>query len=387
MDSSSPSSAVASPGAGGERRVLALAVAGGLVFVAGLFLEPRRVWLSYLLAFSLLAQLALAGPVFLALLALSGARWATALRRVPEAMGGALPLALAAGAVLLSGMHSLYEWSHPAALEHDALLAHKAAWLNPTGFAVRTLVILALWWAGAAWLRRSQAGAPARRLARSGVFMVLVAVSFSIASVDWWMSLEPHWFSTLFPLYHFAGLACAGLAMALLLVLHLERRGPLAGVVRDEHLHDMGRLLFAFTLVWAYLWYCQYMLIWYTDIPEETGYYLLRKQHGWWLLVQCTLVLKWGVPFLALLGRRPCRSRRVLGRVAVVVLVGHVLDLYVQIAPPLMDGGPRLGAWELGPTLAALALFLAAFGRSFRRAPPVPEGDPALPDSLAYHVP
>ncbi len=371
------------------------AVLGGLVFLVGLFAAPERVWGGFLMAFVYLAGLALAGPVFLAFLNLVGARWSVVVQRVPEAMAAALPLAGLLGLVLLFGTHNLYEWSHEAAVEHDALLQQKSGWLNTTGFALRMLAIFALWILFSrkvVSLSRRFAACGDAELGRtrarwSAAFIAVVAITYSVASMDWLMSLEPHWFSTLFALMHFSGMAAAGCAAALLMVLLLERRGALRGVLNAEHLHDMGKLLFALTLIWAYCWFCQYMLIWYTDIPEETTHYLLRKQGPWWLLVQATLVLKWGVPFVALMARRTCRNRKVLAQAAGAVLLGHALDLSVQVGPPLMGAAPVLGLWEIAPVVGAVALFFERTLSALSRVPAVPATHPHLSDSLTYQTP
>jgi len=375
--------------------LLALAVSGALCFLAGLFIAPTRAWGGFLLGFFCLTSLALAGPLFLAFLSLAGARWSAALQRAPEAMSGALPAAAVLGLVLLFGLHDLYEWSHVGLVERDPVLAGKAGWLNQTGFALRLVGVFAVWLLLARAVlarsrRHAESGTDADAVSAtraSALFVALFAITWSIACFDWLMSLEPHWFSTIFALMHLGGLAAAGLAAAALLLLAMERQGALRGVLREEHLHDIGKLLFALTLFWAYCWYCQYMLIWYTNIPEETGHYLLRKQGSWWLLVQATLVLKWGVPFIALMARRTCRSRVVIGRVAAVVLVGHALDLYVQIGPPLMGGEPRLGPWELGPLVGALSLFFLLALGGLSRGSAVPVRHPHLPDSLSYRTP
>jgi len=162
---------------------------------------------------------------------------------------------------------------------------------------------------------------------------MVFSVTFTLASVDWIMSLEPMWSSTIFGVYNFAGLFESGLAAIILAALWLERQGPLRGVLTEEHLHDLGKLLFAFSTFWAYIWFSQYMLIWYTNIPEETTYFL-RRLHGVWLaLFLANVVLNWVVPFAVLLRRDAKRMRRVLGLVAAVVLVGRLLDLYLMIFP------------------------------------------------------
>jgi hypothetical protein len=391
---SSPTRIATGPVPAAPRWLSVLAILGAAGFVLGLFIEPDRAWTGYLIGFHYFGSLALAGAVFIAFLALSGARWATALRRLPEAMTKSIPLAGLVGVGLLFGLHNLYEWSHADVVSTDALIAHKSPYLNTTGFGIRLIGGFLLWiWLARLMVTRSRrVDADPTRDSRAGdvklaaVFLAVFAITWSLANFDWLMSLEPHWFSTMFSLYHLAGLACAGLSAVIILAIWLERRGTLHGVLREEHLHDMGKLLFALTRFWVYLWYCQYMLIWYVDIPEETGYYLARKQGPWWLLVQTTMVLKWGVPFLALMGRKACRNRTLLVRIAGVVLVGHALDLYVQVGPPMMGSTPLIGVWEIAPLVALLALFFRQTIKAFAAAPVVPQNDPRLQDSLSYHT-
>jgi len=367
---------------------------GGLIFIIGLFVDPGRVWGGYLMGLVFLVGLALAGPIFLAFLKVAGARWSVSMQRVPEAMAAALPAAGIMGLGLIFGIHSLYEWAHPGVMEHDALLQLKAGWLNDMSFSLRLVLCFALWIVTARRLveqsrRFAQEGDRQNRAlltSRSGQFVIVFAITFSVASYDWLMSLEPHWFSTMFPLYHLAGLASAGLAAVILLVLAMERQGALAGAVTDDQLHDLGKMLFSVTLIWAYCWYCQYMLIWYTDIPEETVYFASRQQGSWWLLVQASLFLGWAVPFVALMSRKSCRTRAVLSRVAMVVMVAHGLDLFIQVGPPLMGAEPVLGLWEIGPLVGSVSLFFLIVFKALGSVEAVPSSHPHLQDSLSYHT-
>jgi hypothetical protein len=199
------------------------------------------------------------------------------------------------------------------------------------------------------------------------------------------MSLEPSWSSTIYGVYAFAGAFLSALAATILVVIHLRRTGPLDGIATDEHLHDLGRLLFAFATFWMYIWFSQYMLIWYGNIPEEALYFTRRMQGAWTPLVHAVIVLNWVIPFLALMPRAAKRSPTVLARVAALVLAGRALDIYVMIAPPVMGEVPRLGAWEAGVALGCLGLAPLLVLRALASAPPVPERDPSLPESLGHH--
>ena len=351
------------PPAAAMRTLMVVAGVGGLVFLMGLLVSPQRAWGGYLVGYFYFVGLALAGPLCLAILQLSGARWALPLRRIPNAMSAALPSALILGIVLITGTHALYEWSHAEVVQGDALLTHKSSWLNVPGFSIRLLIYFGVW----IWLARrlsarlTAAEAEPQRSHRdtssSALFMALFAITFSLASVDWLQSLDPHWFSTMFALRTLSGVGSAGVAVCVIVLVALRRNGRMRAAVTKDVLDDLGKILLALTVFWGYIWYCQYMIIWYTNMPEETGYYLLRRQEGWGSLWTLNMAVNFAVPFLFLMLRTFRRNGIVLMRIAAWILFGHALDLYVLIAPPLMTSGPQLGLWELGPLAGALALF------------------------------
>ena len=362
------------------------AIIGGLLFLLGLFEEPSRAWGGFLMGFVFLVGLALAGGLFICLLTLLGARWATSLQRIPEAMTSALPAGAVLGLLLVAGIPSLYEWSHASVVETDPILQAKSAYLNTGFFALRLVVFFALW----IWLTRAMVATSRRRdvdgnpehtrrqWRLAALFLPVFALTFSLASVDWLMSLEPHWFSTIYALGTLAGLGTSGIAVCILFAVLLGR-GPLRGEVRDDQLDDLGKIALSMALFWGYIWYCQYMLIWYTDMPEETSYYVLRREGGWGILSSVNVLMNWAIPFLALMPKRARRSESALLRIAWVMLAGQALNLYVLVAPPLMPDGPALGLWELGPLIGALALFLWLTLRGLTRAPLVPlraQGEP-----------
>jgi hypothetical protein len=366
------------------RTLLAAAAVGALGFVAGALLAPERAWAGLLVGFHVVLGLGLAGVTFLALLGCSGAKWAAALRRVPEAMSSAIPVAAIAAIVLLFGVPTLFPWAHPAALEHDEHLAEKAAYLNAPFLAARTVVAFALW----TWLAaRLRAAAPGVSRVRWGAaFMAVLALTYSWTSVDWIESLEPRWASTIFALTSLAGLALSGIAVAIVLAIHLRRRGAWRGVLTDEHLHDAAKLLFAFSLFWSYVQYSQYLLIWYTDMPEETAWYAPRLVGMWWSTGALSFALNGAVPFLLLLFRRVRRSEKALLRIAALVLLGRVADLFFQVGPPLFGPAPWLSPWEVLPVVALLALFAFAVLKKLERKATVDAAEPGLDYSLHYHA-
>jgi len=374
-------------------RMKALAGIGVATLGAGLFLAPQRIWLNLLLASYYLLGLALAGMAWIAIQYVSGAHWSTALRRVPEAMAGVLPLG-ALGIICIVILHpSLYPWTGGVHVEGDAP-GFKLMWLSLPFFRIRAVVYL-LGWLGFAWamLRLSrrqdsdgELGHTRRSTALAALFLVFFGVTFWLASVDWIMSLEPEWYSTIFGFYNFAGAFLSGLATLALLLVWLQRYGPLKSVIREQHLHDVGKLLFAFSTFWAYLWFSQYMLIWYANLPDETVYYV-RRLHGFWQpLFVLNLFLNWVVPFFVLLPRMNKQRAGILVRVSIVLLAGRWLDLYLMIMPPFSGGKPHIGIWEIGLVAGLVGVFGLGFFAALRRAPLVPVRDPYLAESLHYHA-
>jgi hypothetical protein len=365
-----------------------VAVLGGAALLGGLALSPPRAWAGVLLAGLYLLGLGLAGLAFVAIQYASGGTWATVLRRVPEALAGLIPFG--GGLVVLAavfGGAGLYPWMA------GGMTGFQGVWLQPGFFFARALLYLAAWMTfGAAILgtsrRQDETGSPAltsRNARLSAAFLPVFGVTVWLSSVDWMQSLEPHWSSTIYGVYGFAGLFLSGLAAITAVTVWLRRSGPFAGLVTREHLHDLGKLLFAFSTFWMYIWFSQFMLIWYGNLPEEGIYYVHRLTGAWAPLFWANVILNWVIPFLVLLPERAKRSETVLLRVAGVVLVGRWLDLYLLIAPSLDGASPRFGIWEAGAIFGAIGLFFLVFTRMLRSAPVVPVGDPYLEESLHHH--
>jgi len=374
-------------------RMRVLAAIGAVTLVAGLFFAPQRIWLNLLLVSYYLLGLALAGMAWIAIQYVSGAHWSTALRRVPEAMTGVLPLGALGILCVLVFRPSLYPWTSGLHIEGDAP-GFKLMWLSLPFFRIRALVYLA-GWLGFAWAmlrisRRQDSDGELSHTRQStrlaALFLVFFGFTFWLASFDWIMSLEPEWYSTIFGFYNFAGAFLSGLATLALLLVWLQGHSPLKSVIREQHLHDVGKLLFAFSTFWAYLWFSQYMLIWYANLPEETIHYI-RRLHGFWQpLFVLNLVLNWVVPFFALLPKMNKQRTGILVKVSIVLLAGRWLDLYLMIMPPFSGGKPQIGIWEIGLVAGLVGVFGLGFLAALARAPLVPVRDPYLAESLHYHA-
>ena len=333
---------------------LATSVVGLVAIAVGLARDPTRIWTALLVDGFFVLSAALGGMLFIAVQHLSGAAWSAGMRRVAEAMMCALPVAALMMLALFFGRGSLYPWAA------GPLPPEPAAGLASTYFTVPVvfsrMALFLMVWMACAWLmrrtstRQDTSADPIhhQRMVRySAIFVVVFAVSFSLASVDWLLSLDPHWTSAMYAVYVFAGVLVEGVAAVTLGVVLLHERGHLVKVVNANHLHDLGKLLFAFTTFWAYIWLSQYLLIWYSNLPEEAGYYLVRTGSGWLPLFVINLVVNWLVPFCLLLPRASKRSPSMLKWVAVLVLIGRWLDIYLLVSPQTMKMSFSLTATAL----------------------------------------
>lgn len=373
---------------------LGLVAVGALTFIVTLTKNPERAWYAYLVAYFYFFVIALGGLFFTSVQHVTRAGWSVNVRRFCESFTAYLPVAaVGAVALILAGPH-LYEWMNPVKVAEDPLLAHKAAYLNRTFFAVRVVFFFALWlWFGrklvSSSLTQDRTGDPSLTVAAfpwSVAFLLVFALSFSLFSVDLLMSLQPHWYSTIFGVYCFAGLFQSTIAVMILLVVYCVRNGLLEGYVDENHLHDLGKFLFAFTVFWAYIAYSQYMLIWYANMPEETIFYLPRVSGPWTLVSAALLLFKFVVPFLALLSRRAKRNMGYLTVVAVLLLVMQYVDIYWLAYPNLNPDEIVFGLPELLIFGGFAGAFLYTVTRFLSRHPIVPIRDPRKHESLHHHV-
>ncbi len=355
--------------------------------------RPHQLWTSYLLGFLYWVTLAVGGLFFVLVQFASRAGWSVAVRRVAEHVAGTLPLFALLFVPLALALPELFHWSDAAAVAGDPLLAGKSAYLNEPFFLVRAAVVLFAWAALGWWFRRrslAQDAAADPRTTRllqsvSAPALIVFAVTLTVASFDWIMSLDPHWYSTIFGVYVFAGSTVGIFALVPLLAILLERRGgPLDGVVTAEHYHDLGKLLFGFVVFWAYIGFSQYMLVWYGNLPEETIWYLHRLEHGWEAVTVALALAHFVVPFFYLLLRRTKRNRALLAAACVWLLAAHWLDLYWLVMPAVHPEGVALSLLDLLAFLGVGGLFAAALGWLLRRPAAVPVGDPRLPESLSF---
>ncbi len=387
-----------------RRIALILLIAGLHLSVPALLgAESRERFASaYLWGYAFLWSVTLGSLFFLGLHHLTHARWSVVIRRVMEMLAAPATGMLAALFIpvvlmlLLHGHFSLFPWADAAHVAEDPILAGKRPYLNSPFFLARAALYLAVW-AGFTrhFLRQSfrqdagddAVGAVLRMRRMGAPFMMAFAVTVSFAAIDWLMSLNPHWFSTIFGVYVFSGMALSGLAALTLAVIALRNSGRLPeGCVTTDHLYNLGALLFGFSAFWAYIAFSQYMLIWYANMPEET-FYIHDRLQGGWLGVSVALALaRFVIPFFLLLPRRAKRHARTLVVVSVIVLAGQWLDLFWLIMPERHAAGPVIGWQELGPPLALAGALLLSLSRFLARRPCLAVGDPLLEESMRFRL-
>lgn len=375
----------------GARALIAIIAAGALGLVGGLLFGSARLWPSYILNAFYFLTLALGAMVFVSIHHVSNAGWSAALRRVPEAMMAYVPVGAVAMLLVFFGRHSIYQWSHGITPTSEAMKM-KANFLNTPFFFGRMAIVLAIW-CGFAYLlwresRRQDEDSLLEHTERSkkysAIFLALFAITFSLASFDWLMSIEAEFYSTIFAFYCFSGLFVSGIAAVTLLVIILRRRGFLAQV-NEDHLHNLGKLIFGFSTFWAYIWISQYLLIYYANLPEETVFFIRQTATpGWKALFLINLFVNWLVPFVLLISRKAKRSEGLLLTACVVVLFGHWLDLYLMIFPPLGLSW-MAGIVDLALVAGFGALFVLAFVSALGTVSLMPVHDPYLTESLTLH--
>ncbi len=372
---------------------------GALALVATFALglaHPHELYSSYLLAFFYWLTLALGGLFFVLLQFATRAGWSVVVRRVAEHVSGTLPLFALLFVPLALAVGQLYHWSEAGAMDHDPILAGKEPYLNE-GFFIARGVVFVLAWAFLGWWfrRRSLAqdvshdpGTTRFLQSASAPALIVYAVTLTFASFDWVMSLDPHWYSTIFGVYIFAGSTVAIFSLVSLLSMALERGkggsgGPLAGLVTVEHYHDLGKLLFGFVVFWAYIGFSQFMLIWYANIPEETLWYRHRLEHGWEVVTVLLVVTHFVIPFFYLILRKTKRNRGLYAIGCLWMLAVHWLDLFWLIKPAV-GAGPVPTLLDGLAFLGIGGLFLAALAWLMRKPATVPVGDPRLGESLSF---
>ena len=354
--------------------------------------NPKQFFFSWLVSFLFFLSLALGALFFVLIQYASQGGWGIVLRRIGETAFAMLPVMAVLFLPLLLGLHDLYSWTVPGAAEHDALLRWKAPYLNVPFFLIRAVLYFTIWCVIALlYYRGSRAqdatgdpGVSARLRRFAGPAIIVLAVTQTFASIDWIMSLTPHWYSTIFGVYFFSGSFVGFIALLSIVATAMRRAGQLDTVISAEHLHDVGKFLFAFTAFWAYIAFSQFFLIWYANLPEETIWYKARLEGSWKTISILLMAGHFGIPFFYLMGRTVKRSDWALAAGGAWLLAMHFMDLYWQVMPTLHPAGVRPSALDVAAFVSIGGCFVAAATWLMRRHALVPLRDPRLAESLAF---
>lgn len=376
-----------------KQALIGCVVVGVLTLLVAFWQDSTRAWYNFLINYFYWMSIGLFGAFFTALHHAVGAHWSTAIRRIAEAMSSFLPVAAILMLLLFFGIHHLYEWSHHKAVAADPLLSGKAAYLNISFFVIRSLVGMGAWCLFARYfvtksLAQDTSGdvhITKSLIKASVIFLPIFGLTYTMASFDDIMSVEPHFFSTIFGVYQFASLFYSGITTLTIIVILLRKRGLFNGLVSDQHLHDLGKWMFAFCVFWAYIAFSQYMLIWYANLPEETFYFLKRQANGWGAWGLLLAFSKFIVPFFLLMSRWQKRLENYTLAVGGLVLLASWVDLFWLVAPTYSPDKVVFGWTEIGTWLGFMALFALVVARFLSRHPLVPIKDPYLVDSVNHH--
>lgn len=382
------------------RLILAVAIAlGALSFYLLMNRDMQRAWFMLLIGCTMFLGMGLYGLFFTAIQHVTSAKWSTPLRRIFETMSMTLPVSALLFVIIYKGAHHLYEWSHADKIAHDELLQWKSPFLNEHGFQIRLIVYFFIWIAASLSMNRKSfrqdesgdVNLTFKNKSRGALILVLYGLSVCMAGFDIIMSIEPHWFSTIFGVYFFAGLFQAGLAMTILIAWVLYCGGVLKDFITKDHFHDLGRFLFGFSIFWAYIAFSQFMLIWYGNLPEETFIYRDRMNHGWEWVSLALLLIRWTIPFLVLMPYAAKRSFKVILPISVLVIFGQWLDLYWFVTPALRlhkgveSIAPTIGWHDLLIGVGFMAFFVLVLGLIMERVRMVPIKDPRLEAGVHYY--
>jgi hypothetical protein len=374
-----------------RRAALVVGGAGAVLTLVGAFLDPAHFFHAYLVAYLYWLGIGLGCLGVSMVYHLTGGGWGVAVRRLLEAGAATLPYMAVLFVPLLLGLPHLYEWTHTDTVLADPVLSKKVAYLNVPFFVGRAGIYFAAWLTLAHFLDRWSAAQDAtgdaafvgrlRKLSGGGIVLWGFMVTF--AAFDWVMSLEPHWFSTIFGLLFIAGQGLGALAFVLVVAARLSAREAFRKVLAPTILNDLGNLLLAFVMIWAYLSFSQLLIIWAGNLPEEIPWYLHRIDGGWRYLAMAVAAFYFAVPFLVLLGRGNKRQLERLAVVAAWILVARLVDIFFLVAPEFYRNGLQVHWLDVATVAGVGGVWLTLFAWRLERRPLLAPNDPELAPALA----
>jgi hypothetical protein len=363
-------------------------IAGGVVLavcIAAGVADKTEFFRAYLIAYLFWIGITLGSLALLMVQHLTGGRWALVIRRILEASSRTLPLMAVAALPVLAGMKTIYGWSRPG--QTDPVIVAKHFYLNPEFFVARTIFYFAIWFALAyflnKWSREEDSGGAGLALwmrleGLSGIGLVLYGFTVTFASIDWVMSLEPQWSSTIYGLLFMTSQALTAMAFSIAMLVWLSDRKPLSQFVRPAQFQDLGSFLLTFVMLWAYMEFSQYLIIWGGNLSDEIPWYLRRMEGVWGNLGLLLVILSFFFPFFLLLFRHVKRRTRSVVIVALLVLLMRLVDMYWLVLPAFGGGNVRLSWMDVALPLGMGGVWFAYFCWQLQRLPILPLHDPRM---------
>lgn len=372
-----------------QQRALMIGAVGLIMCVVGAIYRPAQFLQSYLFAYLFTLGLALGSMAILMLQYLTDGDWGVVTRRILEAAMRTLPWLAMGFLPVALGVRALYVWARPAQAAAEGL-DYRTEYLNTPFFIARAIVYFAVWLVMAhrldRWSREQDRGHALgwlKRLRRlSGPGLVIYAVTITFAAYDWVMSLNPEWYSTIFGLLIIGGQALSAMSFMILIAALLSTREPMARILRPRHFHDLGKLLLAFVMVWAYLSFSQLLIVWAGNLPQEIPFYLPRMGSSWRRVGALLIVMHFALPFALLLSSDLKRRAESLAAVAGLVIVMRLIDLFWLVAPEFRRQGLTIDWFDPATVVGLCGVWLALFFRELKARPMLPLRDPHLPDAI-----
>ena len=367
-----------------QRSVLFVGLLALVISLAGLFMDPAHFWQSYLFAFIFWSGLALGCLGIFFLHNVVGGNWGVAIRRLVESGVQTLPLILVFAIPLFFALGTLYKWTDAGYRAEHFATGHKAAYLNPTWFIIRTLLYFAIWlFSGLRILKMAnehdRTGDPAlfRRIkARSAPALLVFVVTTTLAFIDWIMSLEPDWYSTIYGWMFTVGEVLLTFSFLVAVLVLLSKREPFASFLTRQHYHDIGNLMLAFTMLWAYMSFSQFLIIWAENLPDEIPWYVRRFSGGWGYIAWTIAIFHFFVPFFLLLLRFVKKNPTRLRTLAVWIIIMHILDVFWIVGPAFRQRGLEVYWTDLVALIGLGGVWLAFFIYNLKARPLLASRDP-----------
>ncbi len=364
-----------------------------ILAIIGAFTSPDKFYQSYLFSYLLVLGLTLGSLGMLMLQHLTGGNWGIIIRRPLEAAAQNIWLVFLMFLPVVLGMSSLYRaWMDPEHRKADPLSPLQQWYLTSTGFLIRAAIYFAIWsaliWIFNRWSRMQDVDQEDRALRRhfkllAGPGIILYVLAMTFASIDWAMSLSPHWASTIYGFIFVAGQAISAISLMIAVVVLLSGSEPFSGVLQKRHLHDLGKLLFAFNMLWAYFDFSQLLIIWSGNLPEEITFYRTRLSGGWGVMAVVVLVFQFAVPFLLLLSQDVKRNASLVSKIALWMIFMRLVDLFWMTRPEL--SARVLPTWlDIVVPVALIGLWVGFFAKNLKQRPLLPLGDPKLAEAIAH---